>query len=224
MKELSLSQGKTTVVDDDVFDYVNQWKWSYSGGYAVGHFSRKRVLLHRVIAEYKGLKVDGLVVDHIDRNKLNNQLFNLRPCSNGQNARNQRGHSDSTSTFKGVHFLQKRRQWVVNIGIDGSVKFFGMFHSQVIAAVFANDVIREHHGEFAVLNEIPFHVELLARQVPPKAKRRRTTEEIIAQLEHAERVERAYSEWLIMKRITDWQAQHTASPANEAADSTGEAA
>lgn len=35
MKQIRLSRGQFTVVDDDDFDYLNQWKWYYSNGYAV---------------------------------------------------------------------------------------------------------------------------------------------------------------------------------------------
>lgn len=50
-------------------------------------------------------------------------------------------------------------------------------------------------GAFARLNDISAHVEELARQIPPKAKYRRTPQEIQAQREHAAMVDAAYAAW-----------------------------
>jgi hypothetical protein len=50
MKQIPLSNGKFALVDDEDFEYLNQWKWSYSGhGYAHRLQSGKTVYMHREI-------------------------------------------------------------------------------------------------------------------------------------------------------------------------------
>jgi hypothetical protein len=50
---------------------------------------RKNYLFHHLVAEqFIGLRPDGLVIDHIDRNKLNNNVSNLRYISFAENIRN----------------------------------------------------------------------------------------------------------------------------------------
>jgi hypothetical protein len=47
---------------------------------------RKNYLIHHLVAEYFiGIRPIGLEIDHIDRNKLNNNVNNLRYVSHGEN-------------------------------------------------------------------------------------------------------------------------------------------
>ena len=96
MKEIELSRGMTALVDDEDFEYINQFKWSaHKDGktkntfYATGHGKRingKRAStsIHMFVMGKK----QGFVIDHIDGNGLNNQKSNLRFVThrgNGQN-------------------------------------------------------------------------------------------------------------------------------------------
>lgn len=59
--------------------------------YMVVHINTKRTSLSHhgmVAAAFLGPRPDGLVIDHIDRNKLNNAVENLRYCTSAENARN----------------------------------------------------------------------------------------------------------------------------------------
>lgn len=73
------------LVDADIAEKIKGIKWSYiSSGYIAGYKNRKCILLHRFITDCP----EGLVVDHINHNKLDNRLANLRICTQKQNMEN----------------------------------------------------------------------------------------------------------------------------------------
>lgn len=82
MKKIKLTQGKYTLVDDEKFEYLNQFKWHFDGRYAAIK-NNKKLYMHRLI-----MGSNVLDIDHIDRNKLNNQKNNLRFIRRSENVRN----------------------------------------------------------------------------------------------------------------------------------------
>ncbi len=98
-----------------------------AGGYRHGSFRGKFFLAHRVAwLLAKGRWPDGLL-DHIDRNKLNNRICNLREASKALNAINSKMSRRNTSGVRGVSWDKKNRQWQVRIKVDSKVKFLGRF-------------------------------------------------------------------------------------------------
>lgn len=87
--------------------------------------------------------------DHIDGNGLNNQRANLRPATLAQNQYNKRSLG-GRSAFKGVHWQQGA--WVARISKNGVRLHLGRFPTEVEAALAYDQAAREHHGEFARLN------------------------------------------------------------------------
>jgi hypothetical protein len=97
MKNLRLTQNKTTQIDDDVYLWAKDFKWCTAkvkdAFYAVrstwweGGWHRS-YLHHFVI----GRPLNGFIIDHIDGDSLNNQRFNLRIVSYSQNAQNRNCH------------------------------------------------------------------------------------------------------------------------------------
>ena len=77
-KQIQLSQGKVAIVDDEDFEFLNQFKWhalKLAGKFYVGRKltvskgKRNQIFIHRLI-----MKPDkGMVIDHLDGNPLNNQ-------------------------------------------------------------------------------------------------------------------------------------------------------
>jgi hypothetical protein len=105
MKEVQLSKGYFSLVDDEDFENVNRFKWSFlkhgSSGYAVRvvvigyrnpllpkgdskNQKMKMIYMHRFIL---GI-TNNTKVDHKDGNKLNNQKYNLRKATKSQNGMN----------------------------------------------------------------------------------------------------------------------------------------
>lgn len=94
------------------------------------------------------------VVDHIDRNPMNDRIENLRAATNLQNARNRTSNKNSSSKYKGVCIDPKTRKWRAYIFIDKKQKGLGNFNTENEAAICYNEAAKIHHGEFANLNII----------------------------------------------------------------------
>jgi hypothetical protein len=97
---ISLTQGKSTKVSPEDFEYLNQFKWHYhSKGYATRCIreknnwkKRKQILMHRIILARMGIKVPKyFVADHKNRNKLDNRRSNLRILTSTQSNFNRGG-------------------------------------------------------------------------------------------------------------------------------------
>ena len=105
-----------------------------SGGYLyVGlHKDKKQInkLIHRLVAEAFLWDWDkSKDVDHIDMNRLNNHVNNLRIASQSQNQRNVISLKGSTSKYKNVHWSRRASKWKVQIKVNGKQKHIGYFIS-----------------------------------------------------------------------------------------------
>ncbi len=118
--------------------------------------TRKREYIHRLVAREFLDNPDNLKeVDHIDRNKCNNSVDNLRWCSRSANNINKEKKGNTSSAFKGVTWHKQRHKWKAAISIEGKSKHIGLFESEVQAAVAYNNAAICHFAEFACLNVIP---------------------------------------------------------------------
>jgi hypothetical protein len=84
MKEIKLTQGKVAIVDDEDYEWLNQWKWKHVKGYALRTLKKSEdgerrgvVTMHRVIASENQELSRGAVVVHADKDGLNNQRLNI---------------------------------------------------------------------------------------------------------------------------------------------------
>ena len=152
MKYIPLTKGKYAIVDDDDFEYLNQWKWCMTGFYAgrgIGNYkNRGRIYLHRVImGEPKGSEVD-----HINFDKLDNRKSNLRVCSKADNRRHVGLRKNNTSGFKGVSWHKLVKKWYATIQVDGKQISKGWFENRIDAAKEYDRLSKKYHGDFAHLN------------------------------------------------------------------------
>lgn len=166
MKLIPLTQGQCAMVDDEDFEYLNQWKWYtrrdqtrfYVTRMAtIGVNERKNIHMHRVIMK---LNDATLFVDHIDHNPLNNQKNNLRICTHKQNSCNMSKRKNTSSKYLGVqraHFKRGKyihSYWQAIIRINGENKRLGLFKEELDAALAYNKAAKERDNEFANLNII----------------------------------------------------------------------
>lgn len=106
--------------------------------------SRIRVYLHRKICGCP----DGLQVDHIDGDGLNNRRNNLRAVTAEQNARNQRVKPKNKSGFKGVSWSKRDAKWRAFIRASGMHLGLGSYDTPEAAHAAYCKASAELHGEF----------------------------------------------------------------------------
>jgi len=158
MKEIKLSQNKVALVDDEDYEYLNQFKWyahkNHRTFYAIRKTRKneiggrgKLVWMHRVIMNTP----IRLQSDHIDHNGLNNQKYNLRNCTNSQNQLNSKPQTGKK--YKGVILFEKKYIGA-QICIKGKHKYLGIFDTKEAAAEAYNKEAKIHHGEFAYFNKL----------------------------------------------------------------------
>lgn len=156
MKEIILENtNKKAIVDDDNFT-LSQYKWQMSpAGYARGTISHKRVYMHRIILK-SNLK-NGLVSDHINGNRLDNQKNNLRVCSPKQNTINSRKQIGCVSKYKGVRYdtsMKRRKRWMACFKHNTKSVTIGRFYTEEGAADAYNQKAKEIWGGYAKLNDV----------------------------------------------------------------------
>lgn len=152
MKEIKLTQGKVALVDDDDFEYLNQWKWFYHQKYAERYLSkfssRKLLLMHRVIINTP----DGMETDHINNNGLDNRKYNLRICSKSENQHNSKIRKNNTSGYKGVTWSKSHKKWQAQLSMNRIKKYLGCFNKSVDAAIAYDNAAIKFYGNFACTN------------------------------------------------------------------------
>ena len=155
MRMVELTKGMSSMVDDEDYDMLMQWSWFvhkcrntfYAGRM---HSSKKRhIKMHRVIM---GIDDPAIVVDHIDRDGLNNQRSNLRLATSSENLLNAPGWG--ASGFRGVSFHKKANKWQVAVSHQGKSHWIGLFESINDAALAYNKKASELFGQFAFQNVI----------------------------------------------------------------------
>jgi hypothetical protein len=91
---------------------------------------KKTRTIHRLVAlTYIANPEDKLCVDHIDGNRVNNHMSNLRWATRAENGANCKKRSDNTSGFKGVNFHKPTNKWRASIQFQSKKQHIGYFDS-----------------------------------------------------------------------------------------------
>jgi hypothetical protein len=156
MAKIKLSKGQVALVDDADFEWLNELKWQYHyRGYAYSQTylgggranpKYKKIWMHRLITDCPTDKI----VDHINRDRLDNRRSNLRTCTQAQNQMNADIRCTNTSGYRGVSRLSGK--WSARIRIDGVRKFLGLFDTPEEASKAYQAVAVKHYGEFITNN------------------------------------------------------------------------
>nr|WP_268987487.1 HNH endonuclease [Providencia alcalifaciens] len=91
-------------------------------------------------------------IDHIDGDKLNNRIENLRICTHNQNQHNQGIRASNKSGYKGVSWMKSVKKWHAQICCNSKVTHLGLYTCKIEAAKAYDEAAKQLHGEFAWLN------------------------------------------------------------------------
>lgn len=158
MIEIKLTKGKIAIVDDEDYELVSQYKWypkkhrnTYyamaNGKYIKGE-RQNPIFMHQLVFP----STDGHIIDHINRNGLDNRQENLRFCTNKENTRNRVGQINASSCYKGVDWKKSNKKWRARIRVNDKEFHLGCFVKEEDAAQAYDEAAIKYFGEFAYLN------------------------------------------------------------------------
>lgn len=147
-----LTRGLEAKIDTDCIDLISKWNWraqsDRSGPYAARTHTQdgvsKMMMMHRVILPVPQNKQ----VDHINGDRLDNRLANLREATPSENSRNRRVGRNSKSGIKGVRWCPVLSKWISWITLNKRRTYLGSFHKIEDAAAAYARASKALHGEF----------------------------------------------------------------------------
>lgn len=133
-----------SLIDLEDVDLVSKYKWCISHNYVLCR--ELNVMLHCFLM---GNTSEELVIDHINRNTLDNRKENLRLATMQQNAMNRSVQPNNTSGVPGVSWRKDRNKWRAFITINGKQKALGLYENKEDAIAARKLAEEKYFGEFA---------------------------------------------------------------------------
>ena len=192
MVEVPLTKGKVALIDDEDAPRILAHKWTAHRNpkrrrevwYAVRYVGRASIQMHREILNAP----DGMEVDHINGDGLDNRKVNLRLATRAQNLRNTH-RPKGRAGYRGIYWHGRNRMYHASIRHEGKKHSLGYYYDAEQAARAYDHAAYHLHGEFASLN--------FPQDVPPKE---------VPRVEHGAR-NRGKSKLLSPAQIAEIQAR-----------------
>jgi hypothetical protein len=120
-----------------------------STGYINIRLNNAIYLAHRLVYVYHhGDCLDGKNIDHIDGNRTNNRIENLRVATTKENTQNRGKQKNNTTGFKGVTYHHKDRKYQAQIHSNGKMLFLGYYDTPELASAAYVIAAQKEHGDF----------------------------------------------------------------------------
>jgi hypothetical protein len=156
---LRMAQPRYAKVDPADYNRLRKYEWFASSKAGSCFYARRRsvaakekeklIYLHREIIKVP----DGMFIDHINHDSMDNRCANLRLATHLQNTYHRRKRLDAkTSNYKGVYWKKAHRKWAARIGFQKKEIHLGYFENEIDAALEYDKAAKKYHGEFACLN------------------------------------------------------------------------
>jgi HNH endonuclease len=150
-----LTKGQHALVDDEDYERVVAAGPWFAYHHASGTYYPKHTMVDRrtlPLANFILGAPVGQIVDHIDRNPLNNCKSNLRVVTRTVNAQNRRKNSNASSKYYGVYWNSYNNNWRAEIRRGTKRYTIGSFRDEVIAARAYDKKALELYGGEARIN------------------------------------------------------------------------
>lgn len=154
MKQIPLTQGKFAIVDDEDYEELSKYKWCaiyspktksfYASRRALVNGKKKPIAMHRQILDFP-----DKLVDHINKDTLDNRKNNLRICSYSQNNMNKRVQSNNKLGLKNIIFVETANKFRVQIYVKRKMVYSAYFDTLKEAIIYRDEALKKYHGEFA---------------------------------------------------------------------------
>lgn len=146
MKQIPLKgkygEGLCAKISDVDFDFVKTLSLYLNNGYVKTYYQGRHWKLHQLLI--------GNNIDHINRDKLDNQRENLRPAT--QQQQNVNTKTRSKSGLRGVYKDSTSSKFRAGITVNGKWVNLGSFQDPHYAALIVDLWSRDLHGEFSTTN------------------------------------------------------------------------
>lgn len=167
MKSIIIKEGVEAFVDDEDYEYLSQMKWSLmANGYAIcgrkiQGIDKKSNMMHRLVINAK----KGQIVDHIDRNRINNTKQNLRFVSIEQNCHNSSKRKNAKNKFKGTVYRERVNAYESRCKMFGKHNNLGTYKTEIAAAYAYNKKALELSPDYVFLNKFDLSTEELEKKI-----------------------------------------------------------
>jgi hypothetical protein len=132
------------------YDIINP----YSTVFLYKENTRYTFGVHKLVGEAFIPNPDNkLCVDHIDCNKQNNNIDNLRWATKAENNKNRQLMKNNSSGYVGVYYDKRCNKWTAKIGHEGKLKNLGIFDKKEDALKVRLKAVQKYHGEYASKRE-----------------------------------------------------------------------
>jgi hypothetical protein len=122
--------------------------WSYNG-YREIEINNKKYKAHRLAWLYVYGEMPKNLIDHVDGNRSNNKISNLREATYQTNSENYKTPQTNKSGVKNVSWYKNLNKWVVSISVKQTGKTIGYFDDLELAELVAIEARNKYRGEFA---------------------------------------------------------------------------
>lgn len=162
-RRIKLTRGYFAIVDERDFGWLSENRWHFCSNGSKGYAIRRPIIdgkqvfvsMHReIFLRHNSIVIEsGYLIDHINREPLDNRLTNLRLATIHQNSGNVSKTKTNKSGYKGVIRYPINGSWRASIKEHGKECHLGYYSTPEEAALAYNEAAIRIFGDFAYLNE-----------------------------------------------------------------------